>query len=107
MTDITLQQQLTSARLRHLFAYWAEAGGQEPSLEIVDETFAVLKELGDGDLEAAGNAVESFNNQLSTDRTGVSTAISQLFMSGAIDIVGIREGELVWHSTDKGEELYG
>ena len=107
---LTMQQQLVSARLRHLFAYWAEAGGQEPSLEIVDETFAVLKELSAGGLEEAAAAVERFNSEITSsdpDQSGIALALSRMFLEGAVDCCGIRNGQLVWAPTGLGAERYG
>lgn len=107
---ITVQQQLISARLRHLFAHWAKAGGEEPPEPIVEETFEVLKELGDGDLEAAGIAVESFNSDLLSEdpvRSGVATAVGEMFLEGHLDCCGLKDGHLVWVHTELGKQTYG
>ena len=107
---LTVQQQLISARLRHLFTYWAEAGGQEPSEEIVEETFAVLRELSDGGLEEAAAAVERFNSEITSsdpDQSGIALALSQMFLEGSLDCCGIRDGQLAWAPTELGAERYG
>lgn len=107
---LTMQQQLTSARFRHLLPHWIRDDGQEPPEPVVEETLEVLRELSAGGLEEAAAAVERFNSEITSsdpDQSGVALALSQMFLEGSLDCCGIRNGQLAWAPTGLGAERYG
>ena len=104
--EITVQQQLLSARFRHLLPQFTslEEVADDP---IVDEILQVLEELGGGNLEEAALAVEDFNARITSNdpkRAAVAAAISSMFLGGLLDCVGVQDKQLVWAATDKGRE---
>ena len=104
--EITIQQQLLSARFRHLMPNFMSLD-VEPDEAIVDELLKVLQEIGGGNLEEAAEAIGEFNERITSDDpkcAGTAAAISSLFLEGHLDCTGIRDGQLVWVATDKGRE---
>ncbi|MDA9868102.1 hypothetical protein N9C85_01570 [Synechococcus sp. AH-224-I15] len=101
MEELTVKQQMLSARFRHLLPKFI---GPEPELAVVEETTEVLRQIGDGDLESAAQAVQRMfleNESPDPQVSGVANAISSMFVEGLIDIAGVSDDcRLVWAPTD-------
>ena len=102
MKELTVKQQMLSARFRHLLPKFI---GPAPELAVVEETTEVLRQIGDGDLESAAQAVQSMFLAIEDSDPQVSDfakAIGSMFEEGLLDIAGVSDDcRLIWAPTDK------
>ena len=100
--NLTLEQQLLSARFRVALRQAVE-GGDTNDADLVE----LVTSLAGGDFElgmvALGHLIDACNA-----RNDVALNVLALFLEGHLDVVvGIRDAEFAWVSTELGAEAFG
>ena len=96
--NLTLEQQLLSARFR--VALHEAVVGDEPSDPDLD---GVVSQLAGGNLAEGVAALQQLLDDCHQQREIAQTMLS-MFLDGHLDVVGVRDAQLTWVSTELGLE---
>ena len=99
MTEINIEQRLTSAKLRVLFK---QAVAGPIGDDVVKDISRLLFSMSEGGQEQANRAMDLFNDRLEGQRGDkqqvTAHSLLSLFCEGAIDLIGVDDDndEFIW-----------